>query len=112
MSNDKDQSAESAIVAHAMQQLAGQPYETPAPLAAAIWWRLSLRQRQEQVRRAQAPLIWMGRISHAAVACTLVLIVATMPNPSQPAALAGLMALGAILIPVGITLWGWSRSKN
>jgi Na+/proline symporter len=85
--------------------------ENPAPSAASMWWRLNIRMRLEKARRAQQPLIWMGRVSYAAIAITIGLLVMQIPGLSQPAAVAGLMALGAVALPVTIALWGWSRSK-
>jgi len=91
--------------------LAEELAEEPRPSAASMWWRLNLLMRQEKARRAQMPLVWMGRICCAAIAIVTGLLVATMPGPVRPAATVGLLALGAVALPVAIALWGWSRSK-
>ena len=76
-----------------------------------MWWRLTLRMRRERARRAVQPLIWMTRVSCAVAALTAALLAASIPIPSQPAAEIGIIALSAVVFPVAIILWGWSRSK-
>jgi hypothetical protein len=83
----------------------------PRPSAASMWWRLNLRIRRDRARRAEMPLIWMTRIFYAAIAILAALLVASMPGALRPAAAIGLLALGAVVLPVAITLWGWSRWK-
>ena len=98
-------------VASAMQQLANRLADEPAPSAASMWWRLTLRMRRERARRAERPLIWMIRISCAVAALTAALLAASIPIPSRPAAEIGILALSAVVLPVALTLWAWSRSK-
>lgn len=98
-------------VAGKMLQLADGLSEVPPPSAAAMWWRLSLRMRQERARRAQMPLIWMGRVFYAMMAITAALLVTLIPPLSGRAGAICLAALSALVLPVAITLWGWSRSK-
>ena len=95
----------------AMQQLADRLAEEPPPSAGLMWWRIALRMRREKARRAERPLIWMARISIAVAVLTAALLAASLPMPSRPAAEIGLLALSALIIPVAITLWSWSRSK-
>jgi Na+/proline symporter len=95
----------------AMRQLANHLAEEPAPSAASMWWRITLRLRRERARRAEQPLIWMTRISCAVGALTATLLAASIPLPSHRATEIGLLALSAVILPVALTLWGWSRSK-
>jgi hypothetical protein len=95
----------------AMQQLANRLADEPTPSAASMWWRITLRMRREKARRAEQPLIWMTRISCAVAALTAALLAASIPLPSRRAAEIGLLALSALIVPVAITLWSWSRSK-
>jgi Na+/proline symporter len=99
-------------VAIALRQLANHLAEEPTPSAASMWWRLTLRMRREKARRAEQPLIWMTRISCAVAALTAALLAASIPTPSRRAAEIGLLSLIALVLPVALTLWGWSRSKN
>jgi hypothetical protein len=99
-------------VAVAMQQLANRLAEEPPPSSAAMWWRLTLRMRRERVRRAEKPLIWMTRVSCVVAALTAALLAASIPFPVRPTARIGILALSAVVLPVALTLWGWSRSKN
>lgn len=94
-----------------MQQLANRLGEESAPSAASMWWRITLRMRRDKARRAEKPLIWMTRISCAVAALTAALLAATIPIPSRRAAEIGILALSAVVLPVALTLWGWSRSK-
>jgi hypothetical protein len=95
----------------AMQQLANHLAEDPPPSAASMWWRITLRMRREKARRAEQPLIWMTRISCVVAALTAALLAASLPFPSRPTAEIGILALSAVVLPVALTLWGWSRSK-
>jgi len=99
-------------VAATMQQVAARLSAEPSPSAASMWWRLSLRMRQEKAMRAQQPIIWMGRIACAAAVVTATLLVASLPGLSRPVAEIGLAALAAVVTPVALALWGWSRSKG
>jgi hypothetical protein len=81
---------EAHSVALRMRQFASGLAEEPGPSAASMWWRLDLRMRRERARRAQQPLVWMGRIFTAAI---------------------GLAALSAVVLPVAIVLLTWSCSK-
>jgi hypothetical protein len=98
-------------VAVAMQQLANRMAEESPPSAASMWWRLALRMHRERVRRAEQPLIWMTRISCAVAALTAALLAASIPIPPRPTAEIGILALSAVVLPVALTLWSWSRSK-
>lgn len=98
-------------VAGKMLQFANELGEELRPSAGSMWWRLNLRMRQEQARRAQAPLIWMTRILYFVAAVTSGLLVASVPGVSRPAAAIGLVALSVLVLPVAIMLWGWSRWK-
>ena len=98
-------------VATAMQQLANHLAEGPAPSAASMWWRLNLRMRRERAHRAEQPLIWMTRISCAVAVFTAALLAVSIPIPSRHAAQIGILSLSAVVLPVALTLWGWSRSK-
>lgn len=98
-------------IARTVQRLADGLAEEPRPSAASMWWRLNLRMRREKARRAEMPLIWMGRIFYAAVAIMAALLVASMPGALGPVAAIGLLAVGAVVLPVAFALWGWSRSK-
>jgi hypothetical protein len=82
----------------------------PVPSAASMWWRLNLRMRQEKARRAQKPLVWMGRISYTTITLTAATSMALIPGLSHPVAAIGLLALSAVVLPAAITLWGWSQS--
>ena len=103
--------AEVHSVAGHMLQLADGLAEEPQPSAASMWWRLNLRMRREKARRAEMPLIWMGRVCYVAIALVAALVAASLPVPARPVAAIGLAALGAVVLPVAVTLWGWSRSK-
>jgi hypothetical protein len=98
-------------VAAAMHQLANHLAEEPAPSAASMWWRVTLRMRRERAQRAEKPLIWMTRISCAVAALTAAFLAASIPFPSRHAAEIGLLSLSAVILPAALTLWGWSRSK-
>jgi hypothetical protein len=98
-------------VARRMLRFANTLSGEPAPSAASMWWRLNLRMRQEKARRAERPLIWMGRVFYLAIALTVALLVTLIPGRSQHVAAIGLLALSAVVLPVAIALWGWSRSK-
>jgi hypothetical protein len=102
-----------AIHSTAMQMrlLASHLAAEAAPSATSMWWRVTLRMRREGVRRAEKPLIWMTRISCGVAALTAALLALSIPMPSHPAAEIGCLALSAVVIPVSIILWGWSRSK-
>jgi anti-sigma factor RsiW len=93
----------------ALQQIADEFAAEPAPSAAAMWWRLSLRARREHARRAQQPLLWMTRIAYIAIAALIAFAIAAMPS-STPVFAIGLAALAAAAIPILIALWAWSRS--
>jgi hypothetical protein len=97
--------------ASGLLRFAGALAEEPLPSGGSMWWRLNLKMRQERARRAQQPLVWMGRILYLAVAMMASFIVTQLPDPSRPAVAAGLLALCAVVLPVVITLWVWSRSK-
>jgi hypothetical protein len=97
-------------IARKMLQLADGWSEEPHASAASMWWRLNLRMRRERARRAQLPLVWMFRIFYAAVALTAALLVASVPGLSRPVVAIGLFSLSAVVLPVAITLWVWSRS--
>lgn len=98
-------------IARRMLVLADGLAEESPPSASSMWWRLNLRVRREKARRAELPLIWMARVFYAAIAILAALLVASMPGALQPVAGIGLLALGAVVLPVAITLWGWSRWK-
>lgn len=97
-------------VAARMLRLAHAVSEEPRPSAAGMWWRLNLRMRQEHARRAQMPLIWMGRVFYAMIALATLLSVTLIARFSGPAGVIGLAALSAVALPAAITLWGWSRA--
>lgn len=101
---------EQDFIARTMQRLAGELSAEPGPSAAAMWWRLNLRMRQERARRAQAPLIWMTRILYLAIALLAAFLVTLMTQLSGPVVTTGLVAFGVLTIPAGIALWGWARS--
>lgn len=98
-------------MAREMLVLAKRLSEEPAPSAGSMWWRLNLRMRRERARRAQRPLIWMGRIACIVILLTAAFLAASIPDLSRPVAEIGLLALSAVVLPVAIVLWGWSRSK-
>jgi hypothetical protein len=98
-------------IAGKMLQFANEPGQELCPSAGSMWWRLNLRMRRERARRAQAPLVWMTRILYFAVAVTSALLAAAVSGVSRPAATIGLFALSALVLPVAIALWGWSRSR-
>lgn len=95
----------------AMQQLASHLAEEPVASAASMWWRIALRTRREKARRAERPLIWMTRVACAVAIVTAALLVAAIPLPLRHVAWIGILALGAVILPVAVTLWAWSRSK-
>ncbi|HEX4275930.1 MAG TPA: hypothetical protein VHZ74_11270 [Bryobacteraceae bacterium] len=103
--------SEEHSVARKMRQFASGLAEEPGPPAASMWWRLNLRMRRERARRAQQPLVWMGRIFYAAIAVTAALVLASIPGLSGRTAVIGLAALSAVVLPVAIVLVSWSRSK-
>ena len=98
-------------IARRLQQMASGLAGEARPAAASMWWRLNMRTRRENARRAQAPLIWMGRIFYLTIALSLAFASMSIPGISGPAFTIGLLAPGAVAFPVAITLWGWSRSK-
>ena len=98
-------------VAGKMLQFATEVGEEHGPSAGSMWWRLNLRMRHEKARRVQAPLVWMTRILYLAGVAAFALLVASVPGVSQPAAAIGFFALGVLVVPVAIALWGWSRWK-
>jgi hypothetical protein len=95
-----------------MQTFAQHLAQEPCPPAASMWWRLSLRTRRERALRAQVPLIWMARILYVSLALLAAFLIAMIPDASRPVYGIGFLALGAVALPVAITLWGWSRSKT
>ena len=103
---------EAHSVALDMRYLADRLSAEPALSAASMWWRLSLRMRREKARRAEMPLVWMGRIFYSVILLMAALLVALFPHFSRnPAAMVGVGVLIALSLTVGIALWGWSRSK-
>jgi hypothetical protein len=103
--------AEVYAVAANMRRMANELATESGPSAASMWWRLSLRARQERARRAEKPLIWMSRILYAAIAVTAGLELTAIPGLSGRTAAIGFAALGAVALPVAIALLSWSRSK-
>jgi hypothetical protein len=100
--------SEAYSIAGKMRQFANGLSEDPRPSAASIWWRLNLRMRQERARQAEKPLVWMGRIFHAAIALTVGLELMSIPGLSGRTAVIGIAALIAIVLPVAIALLSWS----
>jgi hypothetical protein len=98
-------------IARRMQQLVDGLAEEPRPSAASMWWRLNIRKRQDRARQAQAPLIWMGRILYTTIVLSGALLATFILGLSRPVSAIGLLALGAVALPVAITLWSWSLSK-
>jgi hypothetical protein len=99
-------------VTQELQHLLQDSQVEPLPSAASVWWRLHLRMRRERINRAKLPLVWMGRISAAAVplvAFFLLWQVAASTAFSE-VLMIGLLALAAVALPTMIVLWRWSQS--
>ncbi len=103
--------SEAHSIARKMRQFANELAEEAGPPAASMWWRLQLRMRRERARRAEKPLVWMGRISYAAITLTVLLALILIPGLSTGTGVIGLATLSAVVLPVGIVLLGWSRSR-
>ena len=102
---------EAHSVAGKMRRFAKGLAEEPVPSAASVWWRLNLRLRRERARQAQRPLVWMRTVFYLALALAALLELRSIPDLSGRTAVIGLVALGAVLLPVSIALFTWSRSK-
>jgi hypothetical protein len=102
---------EAHTIAGKMRQIANGLAEEPAPSAASMWWRLNLRVRREKARQAEKPLVWMRRIFYMAIALVTPLELRSLPDLSGRAAVIGLVAISAVVLPVSIVLLTWSRSK-
>jgi len=102
---------EAHSIARKMRQYAEELAEEPAPSAASMWWLLNSRLRRERARQAERPLVWMRRIFYVAIALTAPFEFRLIPDLSGRTAVIGLVALGAVVLPVSIALLTWSRSK-
>ena len=102
-------------VARSLRELVACDMEESLPSGASTWWRLNLRVRRERTHRAAVPLTWMRRLSLATwIVVAMTLLLWQLPTLSiYSAALEiGLVALGAVTLPVSIVLWWWSRSER
>jgi hypothetical protein len=95
-----------------LQHLLQDSLEEPLESAAAVWWRLSLRVRRDQVNRAKLPLVWMGRICAATVllAVLFALWQVSVRTTVSDVLIVGIFALAAVALPMMIVLWRWSQS--
>jgi hypothetical protein len=103
---------EAHSIAGKMRQIANELSEDPPPSVTAMWWRLNLRMRQERVRQAEKPLVWMARIFYAAVALAAGSELTSIPDLSGRTAVIGVAALGAIALPVAMALATWSVRRS
>jgi hypothetical protein len=105
--------SEAALVGRSLGQILASGMEDPLPSGTFTLWRLNLRMHLERKHRAWLPLTWMRRIS---LATWIVMALAfwrwQLPDlPVYSATLVtGLIALGAVTLPVSIALWCWSRA--
>src|SRR5260370_41944794 len=107
--------SDAALVAQSLGEMFASGREDPLPSATFTWWRLNLRLHLQRKHRAWLPLTWMRRIS---LATWIVMALAfwRLQLPDLPVSSAtfvtGLIALGAVTLPVSIALWCWARAQR
>ena len=107
--------SEASLVVQSLGEMFASGMEDPLPSGTFTWWRLNLRMHLERKHRAWLPLTWMRRIS---LVTWIVIALAfwrwqlpDLPVYSE-AFVTGLIALGAVTLPVSIALWCWSRAER
>jgi hypothetical protein len=100
-------------IAQRLQRMAAAYSEESQPTASSMWWRLRVRSRQENLNRAEKPLIWMQRIFVVAMIflCATLMAAAWQAHPSEIWGV-GLLSLGGVVVPITIAFWRWSRSRS